>query len=83
VGGDSAALERGPAVARQGTTAATVGGGENMSAIDDVSRVVSDALQSMSDSTVSEQDVSGDAHRYDVQIGDENVTVNVGGAVSQ
>jgi hypothetical protein len=54
-----------------------------MSAIDDVSRVVSDALQSMSDSTVSEQDVSGDAHRYDVQIGDENVTVNVGGAVSQ
>ena len=54
-----------------------------MSAIDDVSRVVSDALQHMEGSTVSEQDVSGDAKKYDVQIGDENVVVNIGGAVDQ
>jgi hypothetical protein len=54
-----------------------------MSAVDEVSKVVSDALQSMEDSTVHEQDVGGDARAFDVQIGDENVTVNVGGAVSQ
>lgn len=54
-----------------------------MSAIDDVSRVVHDALQNMENSTVQEQDVSGDAKKYDVQIGDDTVTVNVGGAVSQ
>ena len=53
------------------------------SAIDDVSRVVHDALQNMENSTVQEQDVSGDAKKYDVQIGDDTVTVNVGGAVSQ
>jgi hypothetical protein len=78
------ALERGSPVARQGTTAATVGGGENVSAgFERVSRAVSDALTSMQDSTVSEQDVGDDAKKYDVQVGDENVVVNIGGAVDQ
>jgi hypothetical protein len=48
-----------------------------------VSRAVSDALTSMQDSTVSEQDVGDDAKKFDVQVGDENVVVNIGGAVDQ
>lgn len=48
-----------------------------------VARTVNDALTSMADSEVSETDVGDNAKQYDVQVGDDNVVVNIGGAVDQ
>jgi len=49
-----------------------------MTGIERVAHTVHDALVDMSGATVSEQEIEGDAKVYNVQIGDDTVTVNVG-----
>lgn len=53
-----------------------------MTGIEQVAETVRAALVDMSGATVSETEVEGDAQAFDVQIGDDNVVVNIGGAVT-
>jgi hypothetical protein len=53
-----------------------------MTGIEQVAETVRAALVEISGATVSEQSVEGDATSFDVQVGDDNVNVTIGGPVS-
>jgi hypothetical protein len=53
-----------------------------MDEIERVAEAVRQALVDLSEATVTETEVAGDAQSFNVQIGDQNVNVAVGGSVS-